>query len=104
MSDYKITLGENKATIEGGMRLKGPSSYDEPFNDIIDGVKGGDYCIDISDLEFLNSSGISKIARLVIMANINKNTLTLVVGKHSWQEKICRSLKMINKDLIVVKR
>ena len=63
--DYKIiSLASNLMKVVGTMRLSGPNAYNEPFKEAFEGIENNDYTLDVSELEFLNSS-IHKFKYLV---------------------------------------
>ena len=97
--DYRVEcIEEGKAVLKGTMRLPSPTSYEQPFEPIKSGIEQqpGLYIIDISELEYLNSSGLTAFARLFILAR-TKETPLKIVGKDSipWQKTSIRSLQKL---------
>lgn len=95
--DYTVDSSTlNKCIISGSMRLPSPISYDEPFNAIKTGIEEATdtFEIDIYDLEYLNSSGITSIARLIITARKLNKPITLIINTNiPWQNRSLASLK-----------
>lgn len=101
--DYKVVVDEtnHEAHISGIMRLQSPSAYDKPFEGIANSLdKFETFRINIEDLAFLNSSGISSLARLVLKAR-QHNTALIIECKQDipWQEKTLSSLTKLYPSL-----
>ncbi|MFT5171579.1 MAG: hypothetical protein ACI9BD_001356 [Candidatus Marinamargulisbacteria bacterium] len=97
--DYQIEcIEEGKAVLKGTMRLPSPTSYEQPFEPIKAGIEiqKDEYTIDITDLNYLNSSGLTAFARLFILARSKKIPLK-IVGRASvpWQKTSIRSLQKL---------
>jgi hypothetical protein len=108
--NYNISFDEptGKIDFEGSLRLSGADEY-APIVDLLNDVveKGlADIKLDLQNLEFLNSSGISMLSKFVI--NIRrKNAINLtIIGSDSipWQGKSLKNLQrlMPNLDLQMV--
>lgn len=95
--DYTVDSSTlNKSIISGTMRLPSPISYDEPFSSIKNGIEESTdtYEIDIYNLQYLNSSGITSIARLIIKARDLKKGIKLIINNNiPWQNRSLSSLK-----------
>lgn len=95
--DYTVDSSTlNKSIISGTMRLPSPISYDEPFHSIKNGIEESTdtYEIDIYNLQYLNSSGITSIARLIIKARDLKKEIKLIINNNiPWQNRSLSSLK-----------
>lgn len=96
---YEILhITESEVSIKGKLRLPSPSAYNPqflPIQDAITNVKRK-YFIDISELEYLNSSGINAIAKLVLHARSKEKELILKVSrKIPWQDKTIVSLSKL---------
>jgi len=93
------------AVLSGKMRLPSPTAYDEPFKHVFDGLAKASsevYVIDIKNLEFLNSSGINALGRLVFIARKDSKKLKFVLSKRNpWQEKIIGSFTKLYEKLII---
>lgn len=104
--NYTIeNIAEDKCKISGTMRLPSPLSYDQPFNSISVGIKEQNTCfiIDISELEYLNSSGITALARLVILAKNENQEIKLLMNEEiPWQNRSLRSLSSLWKKLTII--
>jgi hypothetical protein len=96
--DYKVEyIGSDRAVVSGVLRLQSPLIYDDLFAPIRDVISsGGIFTLDITDVSFLNSSGITALARLIILArsiDIGFN----IIGREEvpWQKKSIVSLKRL---------
>ena len=77
------------------MRLPSPLSYDQPFSPIKEGIENSTdtYTINISDLQYLNSSGITSLARLIILARKEDKALDIITNDTTpWQKRSLQSL------------
>ncbi len=99
--DYSVKYDPDSFTIlfKGELSLGGPADY-APIVDLMNQVVDGQPSIltlNLRELEFLNSSGISILSRFVI--NMRKNSsLTIVVkGTHDvpWQGKSLKNLQRL---------
>jgi hypothetical protein len=95
--DYKIEYIENeKAILSGELRLPSPTSYEQPFTHIKDQLENTNiktYSIDLSNLTFLNSSGITALARIIILARNKEVPMSLIIKDDiPWQKKTITSL------------
>ena len=91
--EYIINTYGEKTILRGEMRLKSPVSYEKHLQPVKDSLNEGDHTLDVTELEFLNSSGVSAIARLCLLARDRKNVLTIIMNKNiPWQEKTFQSL------------
>lgn len=96
--DYTISIDESATKLEGTLRLPSPSSYDEPFAHIREELEQASetYIVDTTELEFLNSSGITAMARLFMHARKVNKPIKLVGNKDiPWQTKSLVSLKKL---------
>ena len=104
--DYSVeTSDENKAKLSGSMRLPSPIGYNEPFSNIKKGIEETNktYCIDIQELNYLNSSGITSLARLVILARKLNKSLTITANKSiPWQKRSIQSLTHLWENLSLI--
>ena len=95
--DYVVECSTlNKCKISGSMRLPSPLSYDQPFLPVKNGLEESTdtFEIDIYNLEYLNSSGITSIARLIISARKLDKPLKLIINNSiPWQKRSLASLK-----------
>ena len=97
--DYKVNTIGDKTVLMGSMRLKSPISYDKPLQTIKEALEEGNHTLDVTELELLNSSGVSAIARLCLLSRDKKNVLTVIMSKdHPWQDKTFQSLKFLTKE------
>ena len=96
--DYTIKFNDNGTfVITGVLRLQSPNIYDELFAPIRDLIsQGQSTTIDLCDVSFLNSSGITALARLIIIARTHEAPF-LIIAKSDvpWQKKSIMSLKRL---------
>lgn len=98
--DYTITYEPKTETVimRGYLRLEGLQSYQPIQSLLLEAAKDSDICIlDLQDLEFLNSSGISMLA-IFVMAMRNKDSTQLVFrGSKNilWQTRSLKNLKRL---------
>ncbi|MDA1353783.1 MAG: hypothetical protein O3A01_04840 [bacterium] len=101
--DYKVIVDEDgsEAFISGIMRLQSPSAYEKPFEGIINTLdKCENLLINIEELAFLNSSGISSLARIVLKARqLNVSLIIKCKQEIPWQEKTLTSLAKLYPSL-----
>jgi hypothetical protein len=104
---YNISFDEStgKIDFEGSLRLSGADEY-TPIVDLLnDAVEKAlpEIKLDLQNLEFLNSSGISMLSKFVI--NIRRqNTINLtIVGSASvpWQGKSLKNLQRLMPNLVL---
>jgi hypothetical protein len=95
-ADFLVTCdGSGKAVVSGVMRLSSPTAYEEAFLPIKNDLENhkGEYSIDLSKLQYLNSSGITSLARIVLIAK-KRNDSIFIHGDPQipWQEKTLSTL------------
>ena len=94
--DFAIDVtAADKAVISGVLRLPSPAAYEERFKPIREALTKADdpYTIDISAVQFLNSSGITGLSRLVLLARTQKTPLVLIGStRTSWQAKTLKPI------------
>ena len=88
--EYNIFFEGNTLYLSGFLRLMSPYDYNEPFALIKESLEGEftEVVVDITKLSFLNSSGITALAKLILLAKKN-NVVFILRGseeKH-WQKK-----------------
>ncbi len=98
---YQVTYEPDTATVtfKGSLRLGGIDEY-KPIVDILDEVTEQDYeaiILNVKELEFLNSSGISMLSKFVIKVRKKEKTSILVKGSKdfAWQEKSLKNLQRL---------
>lgn len=99
--NFKIWYEESEYAVffEGSLRLWDPSEYSSIKQFLLDIHDFGMDCltIDISNLEFLNSSGINMLCKFVFeMKKVNRTNL-LIIGRANilWQKKSLQNLKKL---------
>ena len=101
--DYNIQIQDQIITISGILRLKTPTSYIEPLKPIQELIEAQTpLTINIHQLEFLNSSGVTSIARLILNAKQYNCSLNVIYNENSfWQEKTIPSLKKLYPEMTI---
>jgi hypothetical protein len=92
--DYRVhyDLEQNKVSFQGSLRLNAAPEY-APIADVLDEAGkrsvGGLVNLDLTKLEFLNSSGINMLYQFVVRMRKQGNVQIAVVGSNSvpWQQK-----------------
>jgi len=91
--NYQIYYDEATATItcQGSFRLRGGPEY-QPILDLLmqaANAKPETLTLDVSALEFLNSSGINTLSKFILQVR-NHNASTIIIkgnNQYRWQEK-----------------
>lgn len=106
--DFNISYESQTKTLsfQGSLRLGGAQSY-QPVMELLNGVQAEHpelITLDLKDLQFLNSSGISMISKFVI--NVRKQNISKMLVKGSstipWQSKSLKNLKRLMPTLQLV--
>ncbi|NCD33134.1 MAG: hypothetical protein EOL87_06890 [Spartobacteria bacterium] len=99
-SDYRVSYEKERETIafEGTFRLSG--SLYAPISEMLTNIlaeKPSSLRLDLTELKFLNSSGINVLAKFTILVRNSGNVAMSVVGsqKIPWQEKSLPNLKKL---------
>ena len=88
--EYSINCTEsNKANIIGSMRLPSPLSYENLFEPIKNKIEKSSesYTIDVQNLNYLNSSGLTALARILILDVIKKTYNIISKQQHTMAKK-----------------
>ena len=98
---YSITSDEATSTVTftGSLRLGGPSEY-KPIADLLSSVADSNpetITLDLKELEFLNSSGISTLSKFVIGLRKKRTIQAIIIGSNSipWQGKSLQNLQKL---------
>ena len=97
--DYVVQYDADATTVKfrGELALGGPKEY-APINDLLSEAVSSDpevVTIDLRDLAFLNSSGISMISKFVLGMRKKKSTQLVILGSDDmpWQGKSLKNLQ-----------
>ncbi|MFT5170311.1 MAG: hypothetical protein ACI9BD_000078 [Candidatus Marinamargulisbacteria bacterium] len=103
--DYSILCTQTgHATLKGIMRLPSPADYTQPFKYLFNYIEdhNGPFTIDISELQELNSSGLTALARIFIMARQVEVPIVVLGNQNSyWQRKSMSSLQKLWSEIVV---
>ena len=98
---YSIISDEATATVtfKGSLRLGGPGEY-KPIADLLSDLADQEpemITLDLSELEFLNSSGISTLSKFVISLRKKRSTQAIILGAKNipWQGKSLQNLQKL---------
>ena len=97
--DFKIVSNKEFSKISGILRLPSPLAYEKHFENIFEQLKNCEnniYIIDLTQLNFLNSSGITALARIIIQARQYDQAVEFQANDDSaWQKKSLANLKKL---------
>ena len=101
--EYRIWTEAATIYYEGTMRLSGTEAY-APILEMMNSVLASlpkSITLDLTGLEFLNSSGINLLAKFTIEARKQPNVALRVLGSKSmpWQSKSLRNLQRLHPAL-----
>ncbi|MDJ0659117.1 MAG: hypothetical protein QNJ42_06460 [Crocosphaera sp.] len=99
--DYCVTYHPETVTVtfQGSLRLSGSEEY-IPIVELLGETTKNDpetITLDLKELEFLNSSGISMLSKFVINIRKKKNSSITVKGSNAipWQGKSLKNLQRL---------
>jgi hypothetical protein len=101
--DYEVDVGAQEAVLKGVLRLATPAAYKRIFDPLTEAVTASEtYQVDIRDVKFMNSSGITALSRLVLASRKQDKPLVILgASTVAWQKKTITSLKRLHKKLTV---
>lgn len=102
-NEYRVWIQDETVYLEGTMRLSGTEAY-APINALLDeflGAKPSAVVVDLTNLEFLNSSGINLLAKFTIAVRKLSDVSMTVQGSLQipWQSKSLPNLKKLHPSL-----
>jgi anti-anti-sigma factor len=105
-NEYRVWSQDETIYFEGTMRLSGTDAY-APINALLADVlatKPPKIVLDLTNLEFLNSSGINVLAKFTIAIRKEPGVGVLVQGSQRipWQGKSLPNLKKLHPSLELV--
>lgn len=103
--NYQVKYDEASHNIvfDGSLRLNGSAEYASIF-ELLNNVAQQEpekIILDLKELNFLNSSGISILSKFVINVRKRKNIQMIVIGakKNPWQGKSLKNLQRLMPSL-----
>lgn len=104
--EYSIEFDPQSKSIffRGFLRLDGIEEYQPVMNLLLSAVEETSTCtIDLRELEFLNSSGISMLSMFVVKVREKGSVQLVLRGSDSilWQTKSLRNLQRLMPSLIL---
>ncbi|MDJ0594923.1 MAG: STAS domain-containing protein [Pleurocapsa sp. MO_226.B13] len=103
--NYKVAYDEASHNIifDGSLRLNGSAEY-ASITELLNNVAQQEpekIVLDLKELNFLNSSGISVLSKFVINVRRRKNIQMVVIGakKNPWQGKSLKNLQRLMPSL-----
>jgi hypothetical protein len=104
--DYNLSCEPGVAVLSGQFSLSSPIDFDELFSSIRTGIEAVDeaYTIDVVKADFMSSSGITALARVVMHARNHAKGLVLRVDDGVlWQRKTVVALQNLWDKLSIEK-
>lgn len=103
--DYSMVYNHTTQNIifQGSLRLNGSKEY-VPISDLLNNVinqEPAQILLDLQELQFLNSSGISLLSKFVIEVRKRKNIQMVITGakKIPWQGRSLKNLQRLMPNL-----
>ena len=98
--NYSLIYDEaaNQVAISGSLRLNGLEEYKPILDALNQGIEAGSSMqLDLSGLEFLNSSGIAMLSKFIINARSKDGFALTITGstKVPWQGKSLKNLQRL---------
>jgi len=105
-NEYRVWIQDTTIYFEGTMRLSGAEAY-APIHQLLDetlAAKPEEIVLDLTNLEFLNSSGINVLAKFTIAVRKEPGVRITVLGSQRipWQGKFFPNLKKLHPALELV--
>ena len=103
-ADYSLDCSGGVAVLDGVLRLHSPVAYEGVFEGVREALLAATstFVIDLAGVRFMNSSGITALSRLVLLAR-NSDKPLMIKGNTqvAWQQKTITSLQRLYKGLEV---
>jgi hypothetical protein len=103
--DYSVVYNTSATAVvcQGSLRLNGMEEYSSILQLLYDVVEQepAELTLNLKDLKFLNSSGISMLSKFVIEVRKKRNIQMSVIGSKEipWQTKSLRNLQRLMPSL-----
>lgn len=103
---YQMSVEEDgRVVINGSLRLNGMAEYAPIIKALEQAITEQEHLVlDISNLNFLNSSGIAMLSKFIIYTRNQKDKQLTIKGssKQPWQSKSLNNLKRLMPQLELV--
>jgi hypothetical protein len=96
---------EHRVSFSGTLRLQGRSEYQEIFSLLMAAAEKSDQplTLDLKDLRYLNSSGISSLSLFVVQMRKRSMPITIIGNATmSWQAKSIRNFERLHPQVELV--
>jgi hypothetical protein len=103
--DYQVFYDATNTTFvcQGSLRLNGVEEYSPILDLLNDSIEKepSKFTLDLQQLKFLNSSGISMLSQFIINVRKKKNIQMIVIGSKDvpWQGKSLKNLQRLMPSL-----
>ena len=101
---FEIRMEDNQSTVffKGALRLSGVTDY-LPILDLLKETLANPVVLDLKDLDFLNSSGITMLSRFVIEARDRAGITLHFIASESvvWHARSLKNLQRLMPALVI---
>lgn len=96
---------EHRVSFSGTLRLQGRSEYQEIYSLLMTAADGyeGPLILDLKDLRYLNSSGISSLSLFIVQMRKRVKPVTIIGNANmSWQAKSIRNFERLHPQVELI--
>jgi hypothetical protein len=104
--DYRVWFEPATSTVffKGFLRLDGMEAYQPILDVLLKAIETGETCtLNLRELEFLNSSGISMLSMFVVKVRQQSGAQLILQGSDTilWQTKSLKNLQRLMPSLVL---